>query len=68
VMMKHLGRGLALAGSLGTLGYLVVATIVAVLAPHKAFAAANGDLYSNGKGQFVCICGGSNCQPCGNVT
>jgi hypothetical protein len=67
-MKKYVGRMLAVAGSLGTLGYLIVATVLAVLAPHQALAAANGDLYSNGKGQFVCVCGGTNCQPCGNIT
>lgn len=42
---------------------------IAVLSsPAQAAAAGfDGDLFSNGEGKFACICGGDECQPCGNI-
>ena len=69
-MKKHIAKGLALVSSLGTLGYLAVATIIAALSPHQAVAQSDypGDQFTNGRGQFVCVCGGTNCKPCATVT
>lgn len=39
------------------------AVIVGMLAP-PAVAVSQGDLFTDGQGQYICACYGSNCRPC----
>lgn len=58
------------AASLASMGTLMVANLLLALLPTQATATAlsfNGDAYTNGQ-KIVCICGGANCEPCGNVS
>ena len=67
--MKKLRSIFGLLATLGPLAVLVLANVVVALTPTSAEAGSfNGDLFSNGNGHFVCICGGTNCEPCGTVT
>ena len=50
-------------------GAVVVVNLLLAYAPATSVSAseAPGELYTNGKEVYVCICAGQNCFPCVNL-